>query len=650
MKKYIFLLAILLAVAWAGQAWGATYYVAPGNATCTAENIPNDCCTEAAGGTCTGDDAAAGAVDTPWATFGKARVTATTNGDIVYFADGVYNSTEGASGETAFNLVKGVTWRATNAGQVTWKANHATQVVYVSLDNNQTATINGIIIDATGTQQAQGCFRFNSGKTGTTLALNGVSMINFTQYGINCTVTGVSFDIDNITLTSTGFYKGIYIVNNTGGTININGVVSNLSSAGSYSTHRIIDIDPGAASGSTVEIQNVTGSMTLAHASGYGIAIKVDDTSTVSIHDNNFSFTVASTTACRGISVSNEGGYVSNPVVSIYSNTLTQATNGYGIVVENINGASIYSNVVSLDDVSAVDSRGISYQNTGATYTAHNGRIYSNTVTLLAAIGSGIYNGASNTSTDTANNANNTWIYSNTLTGIEAQTGTPHGINSESCQGTLIYKNKVTQFCPAILLAKTDSTAKAYYNIITKPYGNFQLYAKGATGSIFSNNTVYSYTDFNGVCIGMAAHSDATNNSGVLFKNNLCYNSSVNPVFVKSAANQTGTFTKNLYYASEALIATSWQYGGSNYATYATWQVIEPFAVWGDPLFVDTTDYELDTGSPAKNAGWCGSRAVSMTDYNGTTIIGRPDIGAQESATLGAMCGQRNLNLLWLGR
>ncbi|HPN96216.1 MAG TPA: fibronectin type III domain-containing protein, partial [Candidatus Moranbacteria bacterium] len=243
--------------------------------------------------------------------------------------------------------------------------------------------------------------------------------------------------------------------------------------------------------------------------------------------------------------------------------------------------------------------------------------IHDGTINYNAPAGYAIYSNAPSIS-----------IYGNTVSNNNTdQSKTPHGIAIYNTTGGHVYQNSVSGFCPAYLAALTDATTMFDYNIVMNPYGNYQLYAKGATGSKFYNNTVYARTGYNGVCMGMQDNG-VTHSTGVEYKNNICYDSSTSPKFLFTDANQTATFSNNLYYSPEALIATSWQYGGSNYSTFANWQSAEASAIWGDPLFVSSSDYNLQSTSPAINAGI----DVSLTaDYAGNPICGLPDVGAYEN-------------------
>ncbi len=103
-------IAIICLLSLAGTVWGApaTYYVAPGNAQCTAASTPNACCTGSGTGTCTGDDAAAGDAAHPWATMNYAESQLAASGDTVHVAAGKYYETDASV--HCFNPIKSAAW------------------------------------------------------------------------------------------------------------------------------------------------------------------------------------------------------------------------------------------------------------------------------------------------------------------------------------------------------------------------------------------------------------------------------------------------------------------------------------------------------------------------------------------------------------
>ena len=552
--KLAIVLALLLI---GGQAWGATYYVSP-----------------------TGDDGAAGSEAAPWATIGKAVVVTGDTTDTVIFENGTYNTADGANGTTNFRTRYSITWKARNAGQVIWKANHATGVVYAQPNASKTPVIDGIVIDATGTQQAANCLYADSAMTTTTITLKNIALINFTTAGFNAAVSGYSLYVENSSAISTNFTAG-YAFRCSGlsaGVISIDGLALTMASNVGSTEHIGVYINALNSSAVTATVKNLTG--TLAN-------------------------TGANTTM-------------------------------YGVYVRNVNSAEISGCNFTISSNSSSLVSGFRIGNTGATLTANGGKIINNTINFLCSVGYAISIRPTAIGTDADNNSNNGEIYGNTVTGIEnGQTGTPHGISLANNTGGVVYNNRIINFSPALLASKTDNTTIIISNIVTHPYGAQQLYAKGANGTLFAQNTVKAETGYNGACIAMQVHEDTTtNNSGVLFTNNLCENSSANPVFVRSEADQTGTFANNLYYGSQSLIATSWKYGGSNYNSFAApgWQAVEASAVWGDPLLSAT--YTLGDGSPAIGSGalitGLHDQATPATDIAGTAVTWGPSIGAYQ--------------------
>jgi polygalacturonase len=180
-------------------------------------------------------------------------------------------------------------------------------------------------------------------------------------------------------------------------------------------------------------------------------------------------------------------------------------------------------------------------------------------------------------------------------------------------------------------------------NIISNCEYLFEFYERGATTSThdihFENNTCinagggWSHGQRggdNGCCVRLYYYTAPKTN--IFIRNNIFSNATQELFCLDIDADLTNvTLDNNLYYQSSgAPIATRSSAAGT-FSTLAAWKTAtgkETHGVAGNPLFASSTNFQLQSTSPAINAG------VSVgltTDYLGNAIVGLPDIGAFES-------------------
>lgn len=143
------------------------------------------------------------------------------------------------------------------------------------------------------------------------------------------------------------------------------------------------------------------------------------------------------------------------------------------------------------------------------------------------------------------------------------------------------------------------------------------IYVVNVAGPLyFYNNTVVMRDDDAGASEGRAISIACLSNTCDFTAKNNIFWSDVSSEAASSVTSGTRIATNNNYGADGA-IATQWPVIG------ATDQVV-------DPLFISTTDFHLQAGSPAVNKG---VNVGLTTDFEGTVIKGSPEIGAYERTT-----------------
>jgi hypothetical protein len=136
----------------------------------------------------------------------------------------------------------------------------------------------------------------------------------------------------------------------------------------------------------------------------------------------------------------------------------------------------------------------------------------------------------------------------------------------------------------------------------------------------------------------MNISSAVTTTGGIDLRNNIFANNQTlgterYAIYCGAASTVFSNIDHNDYYATGANLGYT---GGSNKVDLAAWQAAtgqDAHSISADPLYVNTTDLQLQTGSPAIGRGTALSTVTD--DYLGTTRhMFKPTIGAYEYAPL----------------
>ncbi len=166
------------------------------------------------------------------------------------------------------------------------------------------------------------------------------------------------------------------------------------------------------------------------------------------------------------------------------------------------------------------------------------------------------------------------------------------------------------------------------------------------TGHLIYNNTIYSCGEIaNGR--GNRFQQTGTIQAGATFKNNIVVLTGATQYAVQIGSASDSTTKNNMvmqdnqYYHASQTDEPRYQIDTTTYGNVDPAVALSQFKAalptpdttsdHGDPLFVDTTDYELDTGSPCINTG---SDVSEVQDFKKYPIHGLPDKGAQEKRIL----------------
>jgi len=166
------------------------------------------------------------------------------------------------------------------------------------------------------------------------------------------------------------------------------------------------------------------------------------------------------------------------------------------------------------------------------------------------------------------------------------------------------------------------------YNLVYNNGANWGLRIWDAAGGTVSNTTVYNNV-FYGNGIGIIVENEQTN---LKIKNNLLTentaSASASEITMQSGKTYTGLAVDyNLYYRATGSTYLKWGATGYNLADWKTNSAGDAHAVNASPLLTSATDFHLQAGSPAINAGV----SVGLTqDFLGRPVGNPPEIGAYE--------------------
>jgi hypothetical protein len=285
----------------------------------------------------------------------------------------------------------------------------------------------------------------------------------------------------------------------------------------------------------------------------------------------------------------NSNTITQNVIGTVVSSTTTSNTRG-GILIR---GGS--SNVISYNTIATTNARAIrvsSYNDVGGSPAGSGNQIIHNTITQ------------SEDGIDVANVTSGTVAYNLIHTSKGKGIGVNYGFTGS------VYYN--------VIYGLSRSTDAAHYNGI-------DLYDAGDSVAVYNNTVkgVYGYQLT--IEVGTPFYSGSSN---AIVKNNILDASAGgNNAGALQNLTATGTYSTNVYRAGATCLNKK---GVTTYANLALWQaaVSDANSIEADPLFLSASDFRLQAGSPAINAGV----DVSLTtDYWGYPVYGLPDIGAVES-------------------
>ena len=539
---------------------------------------------------------------TPFLTISKAITTAA-DGDTVYVNDGTYTDLElGASNVLSIGATKSLKMYPQNDYAVTLQSTAASAQI-VTLTGTATNElifgkfiIDGEIPGAPGTYQPTGVSLSNPSNQAL-VTLSGTRIQNCgTQHILNSKRRGTLkiLDVQFAGLMAQGVASTASGADVASMITYVNGLTLSNVTTSTNALCRVLDFTRLSTSSQeySLYVRNVNGTITAPASNG--------SSSTIAI------------LVATGIGpATNLDGTANTPLIVedcnvTYTASSTSAT-GYGVYIKN--NAS------------------------GATATAHQPIIRNNT--FVANVPAGYVISAGDTTT--AYDVNNPVIYGNTVTMPYYASSTPHGIAVGNVTGGAVYGNRINGGYVSII-AGINQGALITGNVSYGCYGK-ALYCKGSgatTRPTFSNNTIIltnTYGASRAGALGVAIQG-ATNNTDVLFQNNIVYALSDLYRYVEVDTSQAGTFVNNVYAsAGPTGDANPWVYQSSNYANLAAWVAgHESDATATAPSFVSTTDYRLSASSSLLRAGKVLNPANSK-DFRGRRVWSPPDMGAYQQSS-----------------
>lgn len=509
---------------------------------------------------------------------------AASDGDSVSLANGNYLSTDGASGATSFVFTKALTIAGQSAFGAVLRSTisgASSATVRVNYSGATGITFQDVVIDARNIQER--AFTRTDAVTDPPVTFTRVWFKDWYQYGIVDTSTTTSaYVLTNCTATTD------YISTSTGTCYFLYNSVSTIPSV--------------TVSGGTFTMSDPRGS-----------------------NFNIYCFYIVGAATRVSSLVS-----ITGATISVTANS-SASSNCYAVWVAKCNSVTVSGNTITAN---APGSSG-SFQGviiTGASGLDANGSVVSgNTIYGYGVAGTCIAIGQGTSSDPSWGFTENCVVSGNTCIGNGSGSNTPHGIVCDGQANVDVHGNYVRQFAPCYLLQRC-SGGKFYSNIAVGPYGSSisALYVKGSTGGGFYNNTVYLKSGGAGRAIRVRVGDDATNSSGVVFRNNLIYaDTAITDYLVLVDASQAATFDHNLYYSTVALPSACFSYQGTTYDTVAAWAAArETTAIAGDPKLANPSNdnFLLGFGSAAASAG---APVFGVKDYTGRRYNpSQPSVGA----------------------
>jgi len=361
----------------------------------------------------------------------------------------------------------------------------------------------------------------------------------------------------------------------------------------------------------------------------------------------------------RGGDAGATNGYNLDIGDNLLNSTGADAIRLVGLYCQGIDGLIIENNTVAnFESASSENDRGI-WLATGCI----NAEVTGNSVSTLACSATG--NAPTGIYVTSGQTNSGIVISENTVSGITTEgSGTACGIYvGSSTEGVSVHHNSVSNIkntddfgwgCNGIWLASTSATAdilvynNLVYDVAAYGYGGFgssdngygMIITAGGGYQVYFNsiNLTTSQTALTGYPAAMNISSAVTTTGGIDLRNNIFANNQTlgterYAIYCGAASTVFSHIDHNDYYATGANLGYT---GGSNKVDLAAWQAAtgqDAHSVAADPLYVSTTDLQLQTGSPAIGRG----TAIGLVDddYAGTPRhMFKPTIGAYEYAPL----------------
>lgn len=196
--------------------------------------------------------------------------------------------------------------------------------------------------------------------------------------------------------------------------------------------------------------------------------------------------------------------------------------------------------------------------------------------------------------------------------------------------------------CMGVGSVAVGGLVQFYYNLLVNgSSAAFECFTTISGTVRFYNNTIFQSTT-----TGTEGVIYLANGAGFDIKNNIIVRDYVPgeyQISVFGAPNITSNYNQ-IYILNNPGATVRLYYNGVTYTTLAAWRTAtsqDLNSISSNPLFVSTTDFRLQTGSPCINAGV----NVGLTqDLLGNPITGAPDIGAYEFTTAVLCCNTAELN------
>lgn len=506
--------------------------------------------------------------DTPWLTVTKAVSSAVSNGDTVVINDGTYN-------EASFvgPARSSLTINSENDYGAIIRNNLAAQTRVFHVGAAATGlTLGKVVLDANNDDTY--CMTFDSTNPVSSLTINGTKFLNPTSYFmtgsrlVNLTMSGDW--IAQSSQSGTGFSlspnaAGDYNISD--GTITQTGITAGSTYAWAQTP---------SVTGNNFTISHVTINRTTSNGSSLS-GIYSYGPSTVSIHDNSFSYSGA--TVVSAITVPNHTT-ITVTACSVYNNTGDlNGTDNYAIFVGNDSAPTVPTNIQN----ALIYGNNITGTNHGyAIGYITGGKIYNNYADSLVI---GVLTKYSTSSQ----------VYNNIIN----NPGAGGGLYAKGGTDTLFYNNTIIE--------GIDTTA-----------GPLRV-TENATDIVYKNNIVYS-EQANSTFVTVAVGSDAT------FDRNIYYST------------QAISATAWIYQGSGYSTLTLWQAAGHDANSLSSnplfisssnlnLQATSPAIDAGEDLNL-ATDYVAESRydmPSVTNTGSAGSYAITYTDIGAYEYITPPD-------------------------